>query len=180
MWKVLNFNGADSRQDFSTYVIFVVACIVIPAGYVFADTYGATTPPCMLFQRSTIHTIADVSHTLNIELKDDSATKWSKLTKRVHAGEITLFCALLLTACVRRIRSTGHSVLLLLPYFVSVVALDVTDLVPTLKAESFPQFLQPVAAPIVAGSALAHIILSYLIPASERACPSIARPDASV
>jgi hypothetical protein len=178
--KVLNFNGADSRKDFITYVIFVVACIVVPAGYVFADTYGVAPHPFASFQRIISHSTADVAHTLSIELKDDDATKWSKLTKRVHAGEITLFCALLITACVRRIRSTGHSVLLLIPYFFSVVALDVTDLVPTLKAESFPQFLQPVAAPIVAGSALAHIILSYLIPASERTRHSAPRPDASV
>ena len=105
---------------------------------------------------------ADVSHTLNI--KEADSTKWAKLTKRVHAGEITLFCFMLFTACVRRIRSTGHSVLVLVPYFMSVVALDITDLVPTLTKESFPQFLQPVAGPLVNGSFLANIILSVAIP----------------
>jgi hypothetical protein len=84
----------------------------------------------------------------------------------VHAGEITLFCFMLFTACVRRVRSTGHSVLVLLPYFMSVVALDVTDLVPTLTKESFPQFLQPVAGPLVNGSFVANIIFSVAIPTS--------------
>lgn len=141
--KIFEINGADSRKDFISYVVFVVAFIVVPAGYVFADTY-------------------DVSHTLNI--KEADSTKWAKLTKRVHAGEITLFCFMLFTACVRRIRSTGHSVLVLVPYFMSVVALDITDLVPTLTKESFPQFLQPVAGPLVNGSFLANIILSVAIP----------------
>jgi len=141
--KIFEINGADSRKDFISYVVFVVAFIVVPAGYVFADTY-------------------DVSHTLNI--KEADSTKWAKLTKRVHAGEITLFCFMLFTACVRRVRSTGHSVLVLVPYFMSVVALDITDLVPTLTKESFPQFLQPVAGPLVNGSFLANIIFSVAIP----------------
>jgi hypothetical protein len=164
MSKIFEINGADSRKDFISYVVFVVAFIVVPAGYVFADTYGtnAQRPSSSVLACIRANAFTDVSHTLNI--KEADSTKWAKLTKRVHAGEITLFCFMLFTACVRRIRSTGHSVLVLVPYFMSVVALDITDLVPTLTKESFPQFLQPVAGPLVNGSFLANIILSVAIP----------------
>jgi hypothetical protein len=58
---------------------------------------------------------------------------------------------MLFTACVRRVRSTGHSMLVLVPFFMSVVVLDIIGLFPTLTKESFPQFLQPVAGPLVNG-----------------------------
>ena len=45
MSKIFEINGADSRKDFISYVVFVVAFIVVPAGYVFADTYGITPQP---------------------------------------------------------------------------------------------------------------------------------------
>jgi hypothetical protein len=99
--------------------------------------------------------------------KSETATKWVQLTNKMHAVEITLFCVLLLTACIRRIRSTGHSALLLLPYVMSVVAVDVADLAIFSPETVFPAFIAPIAGPLVAGSKLLHVLLTYAVPAGE-------------
>jgi hypothetical protein len=102
---------------------------------------------------------------------DETSSKWQRVTNRFHAAEITLFLALLFTSCVRRVRATGLSVLLLVPYFVSVVALDFTDLVPEFSKASFPEFLQPIAGALANSTLLAHVIMTYAIPAGK--CESV-------
>ena len=95
------------------------------------------------------------------------ATKWDTLTNRFHAVQITLFFCLVATSCTRRMRSTGYSVLLLLPYVVSVVALDVTDIMPQLRNKDFPSWAKHIAGPLVSTSLLAQVLMQYAIPTGE-------------
>jgi len=76
-------------------------------------------------------------------------------------------------------RSAGFSVLLLLPYVVSVVALDITAIMPQIRDKDFPSWAKPIAAPLVSGSLLAQVLMQYAIPAGECALadPPVSQPS---